>query len=207
MTRRSLLGAILVLSTVVIGGCGVPGRTSAEVITAVPYDLAQGPADPDPTSRVPNSAASKVWWVRGDALVPVAAPPEGSSTLVTSRGVIDQLAGGPTEADRGRGLSTALGPDVQLSVAAVSLGRATVDIGAGDQGPSAGQLPLAVGQVVLTLTSIPGIDEVSFTAAGEPVEAPLPGGVLTGRPLTARDYAHLVGPPSTPTSAPSSASP
>ncbi|MGA8978599.1 MAG: GerMN domain-containing protein [Pedococcus sp.] len=193
MTRGSWLGALLLVGTSVLGGCGVPTRTSAEVITAVPYDLGRGPADPGPTSRVSSSATSTIWWVRDDLLVPVPAAPEAPSTLATARAAIDRLAGGPTESDRGRGLSTALGPDVRLSVAVTSSGRATVDIGSGDQAPSAGQLPLAVGQLVLTLTSIPGIDDVTLTAAGEPVEAPLPGGVLTGRPLTARDYAYLVG--------------
>lgn len=196
MKRRAWLGAVLVVGTAAAGGCGVPARTSAEVVTAVPYDLGRRPSEPgpasDPPSQLPSSATSKVWWVRGDALVPASAPPEAPSTPATARRSIDRLAGGPNEAERGQGLSTALGPDVRLSLAGVWQGRATVDIGSDDQASGAGQLPLAVGQLVLTLTSIPGIDEVVLTAAGEPVEAPLPGGVLTGRPLTARDYAYLV---------------
>ncbi len=205
MTRRTWLDAVLVVAavvvTVVVGGCGVPARTSAEVVTAVPYDLGRRPSEPGPTSPVPrpvpsqlpSSAAGQVWWVRGDVLVAVPAPAEAPSSLVAAGRAVDRLAGGPNEAERGRGLSTALGPDVRLSLAGVSQGRATVDIGADDQASGAGQLPLAVGQLVLTLTSIPGIDEVALTAAGAPVDAPLPGGVLTGRPLTARDYAYLVG--------------
>lgn len=209
MTRRTWLGAALVVAavvvTVVVGGCGVPARTSAEVVTAVPYDLGRRPSEPGPTgsvprpvpsglpSQLPSSVAGQVWWVRGDVLVAVPAPAEAPSALVAAGRAVDRLAGGPNEAERGRGLSTALGPDVRLSLAGVSQGRATVDIGADDQASGAGQLPLAVGQLVLTLTSIPGIDEVALTAAGAPVDAPLPGGVLTGRPLTARDYAYLVG--------------
>jgi Sporulation and spore germination len=92
-----------------------------------------------------------------------------------------------------------------LTLTDVTGGRAGVDIRAGDQAPSPGRLPLAVGQLVLTLTSIEGVDEVVLTAGGAPIEAPLPGGALTDRPLRAADYAALRSPRSQPpaTSSPS----
>ena len=67
-----------------------------------------------------------------------------------------------------------------------------VDIRSGDLAPSPSRLPLAVGQLVLTLSSIEGIDDVALTAAGSPIQAPLPGGALTDRPLRADDYAALL---------------
>ena len=54
---------------------------------------------------------------------------------------------------------------------------------------TADRLPLAMGQLVLTVTSAPGIEAVQVGAAGEAVEVPLPGGALTDRPVTADDYA------------------
>ncbi|HZB21324.1 MAG TPA: GerMN domain-containing protein, partial [Blastococcus sp.] len=47
----------------------------------------------------------------------------------------------------------------------------------------------AVAQLVLTATSLQGVDAVQLTIGGEPVEAPLPTGELTSAPLTAADYA------------------
>jgi hypothetical protein len=51
---------------------------------------------------------------------------------------------------------------------------------------------LAVAQVVLTVTSVPGVDSVLVTRDGAPVELPLPGGALTSGPVTGRDYISLV---------------
>ena len=54
-------------------------------------------------------------------------------------------------------------------------------------------------QVVLTATSLPGVDAVRLTFAGNPVEAPLPSGELTSGALTAADYAtFLTGSPASP---------
>ena len=73
----------------------------------------------------------------------------------------------------------------------------TVDLtGAGDA-PAGQQSRRAVGQIVLTATSLPGVRAVLLTHDGEPLEAPLPSGELTSSPLTAADYEPLlVAPPS-----------
>ena len=57
---------------------------------------------------------------------------------------------------------------------------------------SAERLPLAVGQIVLAVTSARGVGAVAFFADGEPVQVPLPVGALTDGPVTASDYADLV---------------
>lgn len=192
MTRTAvgLLAGALVAGAVVTG-CGVPTATSAESVPVVPYDLSN-PSRSE-SAETPSEAAPgpRVWLVRDDALVPGAAPSSGGDVRTTAGAVLLRLAEGPTEQQRADGLSTAFGPDVQLTLTGVTAGRAVVDIRAGDQAPSPGRLPLAVGQLVLTLTSIEGVEEVVLTAGGAPVEAPLPGGVLTDRPLRADDYAAL----------------
>ena len=68
-----------------------------------------------------------------------------------------------------------------------------VQLDPGDQGPTANKLPLAAGQVVLTATSVRGIERVQLVRAdGQPIEVPLPDGALTSLPLEARDYLSLV---------------
>jgi spore germination protein GerM len=79
-------------------------------------------------------------------------------------------------------------------VAQLSDGTATIDIDGPDEAPSGGASRLAVAQIVLTATSVPGVDAVRLTLSGEPVEAPLPSGQLTSAPLTAADYAALLVP-------------
>ena len=57
---------------------------------------------------------------------------------------------------------------------------------------SAERLPAAIGQVVLTLSSAPGIESVVLVSDGQPVQVPLPGGALTDQPVTGDDYAELL---------------
>jgi hypothetical protein len=78
---------------------------------------------------------------------------------------------------------------------------------ASDKGPSPERQPLAVGQVVLTATSVPGVDGVLLDGVdGHPGEMPLPGGALTTRPLRRSDYVELLR-PRTPSPTPSSPTP
>ena len=97
-----------------------------------------------------------------------------------------------TSASASLGLASALGPDVSLTVNSIQGNRADIDITIGPPGPSARRLPLAVGQIVLSLTSVPGVDSVWLMSGGTPIEAPLPDGALTARPLTAQDFTALV---------------
>lgn len=198
-TRRAACASLVLTFPLFTGGCGVPGETPPEAITAVPYELSRPSSAPTPAQQPPSTSRIRVWMVREEKLVPIVVAQAEVDTLDTARSAIARLEQGPADEERAQGLSSALGPDVQLSVQEIRGGEAVVDIRSNGQAPSAGQLPLAVGQVVLTLTSIPGVERVSLTAGGAPIEAPLPGGVLTERPLDARDYTYLVAPSATAT--------
>lgn len=191
-----LVGAVLVALALV--ACGAPTGSPAQTIGSVPYDLAAPSTSARPTATATPSRGSQVYLLRDEMLVPASPAPEGAGVRDTAVRALEQLVARPDDQDRTAGLSTALGPDVSLSLVDLANGRATVDIRAGEQAPGAGRLPLAVGQVVLTLTSIDGVDEVVLTSDGTPIAAPLPGGALTAQPLRAGDYAELTGTPMTP---------
>ena len=176
-----------------LAGCGVPtgGEPSTIPATDVPYGLAD-PA-PAPTPTVPPEAvadASRVHWVTAaDTLVPRVREVSGTSRRARLADLLEQLAAGPTAAERDEQLSTALPPEVRLSVTGLDGGTATIDLDALAEAPAGGTGRRAVAQIVLTATSVPGIDAVLLELAGEPIEAPLPDGALSDRPLTASDYA------------------
>lgn len=195
MHWRSPAVAVLVVAGTV-GGCGAPSGGAVETLAVVPYDL-MSPAAPVTTVPTPASRARpQLYFVSDDVLLPVPAPVEVAEDLTTTASnVLSLLAGGPAADERARGLSTALGPDVRLALSGVRDGTAVIDVQSGEQAPTAGRLPLAVGQIVLTVVSVPGIERVRLTAEGLPIEAPLPGGALSDRPLAADDYAGLVGAP------------
>lgn len=188
--------AAVLLGLGVLAGCGAPTSSPATTVGPLPYDLADPSPSVSSTATTTRTPGPQIYFVRDGVLVAASAAPDGSGPRDTAVRALSRLALGPTETERAQRLSTALGSDVALSLVDLRDGRATVAVGAGKQPPGAGQLPLAVGQLVLTLTSLPGVDEVLLSADGRPIDAPLPDGALTDRPLTARDYRELTTPSS-----------
>jgi spore germination protein GerM len=118
------------------------------------------------------------------------------------------LAAGPTAAEHDLQLATALPPDAELTVTDLTRGTATVDLAGPADAPAGSASRRAVAQVVLSATSVPGVEAVVLTVEGEPVDAPLPSGQLSSAPLSAEDYAvYLMPPAPTVTPAPEPAPP
>jgi len=191
--RRRLLAVALGLA---VAGCGIPTGGEPRTIAAsdVPYGLAS-PA-PGPTAAPtpePLADASRIFLVdAGDSLVARGREVDGDSPEERLETLLAALASGPTSEERDEQLSTALPPDVRLRLGEISEGTATIDIDGPAEAPSGLASRRAVAQIVLSATSVPGVDAVRLTLAGEPVEAPLPSGELTSAPLTAADYAGLL---------------
>lgn len=190
--RPAAAVASVVAGCLLLGSCGVPSDSEAQAVPVVPYGLLS-PSGPTPSTTTSAAARGpRVWLVRDEGLVPAEAPSSSSDPTSTATALLARLAAGPSDQERADGLSTAFGPGVELTLTEVTGGHAVVDIRSGDLAPSPSRLPLAVGQLVLTLSSIEGIDDVALTAAGSAIQAPLPGGALTDRPLRADDYAPLL---------------
>ena len=187
---------------ILLAGCGVPTGGAAEAIPAsdVPYGLASpAPTSPAQTAPDPVVEPSRVYLVdAADVLVPRPREVAGATPGERLGALLDALAAGPTAEERDRQLSTALPPEVRLSVVELTGGTATVDITGAPEAPAGQASRRAVAQVVLSATSVPGIEAVVLTWDGERVEAPLPSGELTAEPLTRADYAAegLPAPPS-----------
>lgn len=195
--------AVLVAGAVTAGalvGCGAPTSATVEPLTDVPYNLMSPATGATSAPTADPETRPLIFLVRDDVLVPVRAPEvAGGSVSATVTATLARLAEGPGEQARDQGLSSALGPDVGITLTGMDGTRAVIDVEPGAQVPTAGRLPLAVGQVVLTVLSVPGVESVSLTAGGEPIQAPLPGGELTDRPLVASDYLPLTAATPSPT--------
>ncbi|WP_040337608.1 GerMN domain-containing protein [Candidatus Blastococcus massiliensis] len=193
------LAAALAL-LLVLAGCGVPtgGQPAAIPESDVPYGLTE-PSAPSATSAPPEVLpdTSRVYLIGpGDALVPRGRELNGSTRRERLAELLEALAEAPTAAERDEQLSTALPPEVELTVTSLQNGTATIDVSAFAASALAGRR--AVAQIVLTATSVPGVSAVLLELAGEPIEAPLPGGELTDDPLAAEDYAGFRTPSPTP---------
>jgi spore germination protein GerM len=159
----------------------------------VPYGLAESTqSSAAPTTAAPAADDPRVFFLDGeDLLVPRARDVGEGSQEERLDELLGALAAGPTEEELAEQLSTALRPDVDLSIQAFDDGVVTVDVDGAQGAQSAGESRRAVAQIVLTATSLPGVDAVLFSADGQRIEAPLPSGELSPAPLTAEDYVAL----------------
>jgi hypothetical protein len=194
MRRHLAIGAgvLLILAT----GCGLPDPGISRQIepTGVPYALlSPAPAEqPPPELNGQEKTTPRMYLVNAeDQLVPVPVTLDATGLEAVVRQLLDQLAAGPSESQRQQGLSSALSPQTALQLRQMRGRTADVSITLPAKDPSADRLPFAIGQVVLSLTSVAGVERVQMFRDGEALELALPGGARTSQPVTANDYASL----------------
>jgi hypothetical protein len=182
----------------VLTSCGLPDEQRSQVVhdSTVPYDLlapnglVQG--DVDAGESPPKETPVVFWLSRDDRLTPSDA---GLTCDDTPTAVVDAtlaaLVAAPGDSQRAAGLSSALPATARLTLVRVSDGVAEVDLDPVTIA-DAEQLPRAVGQIVLSVTSAPGVDAVRLVTSGERVDLPLPSGALATRDVTPADYAALL---------------
>jgi len=193
--RRRFVSGVATVAALLVSSCGLPGSGTVRTVDDgdVPYRLLESdmPSPPAATGGAP-AQAPVVFWTVGERLQPEVtdvACTDGPEVVVER--LLSILTTGPSEDARAAGRSSAVPTDFGLEL--VDLSDGTVEVGIEPETSlSAEQLPLAVGQVVLTVTSAPTIRSVVLVDDGEPVQVPLPEGVLTEEPVTARDYAELL---------------
>lgn len=185
----------LVLGLLGLGACGAPTDGEPREIEAsqIPYNLLEDPSAAP--SRPAGGAATgpRLYWVDARDRLVARAPSryctKGLGGL--TRTILRQLADGPSQTDLGSGLGTALPPDVWLSLVEIEGRTARLRI-TNEETVTAGRVVLATAQAVLTVTSIPGVDQVEVEFDGEPLQMPLPSGDLATGPLRYSDYAGML---------------
>lgn len=190
---RARLGAALAALAVAMAACGVPAEDKATLASPddVPFDLLGPPQETTSSTALSERPDPvEIYLAQGERLtaaarkVPFPATPES---------ILETLVDGPTEVEVARGVSTALFGEDVIFVRSVGVagGIATVDLG-----PSFNDVPnkiLALGQIVFTLTGLPGIGRVSFTRDGAPTAVPRSNGEVTTDSVSKDDYS-LVAP-------------
>jgi len=167
--------------------CGIPQDRHP---TVLPGGVVSGGLGTTTTTTAPAPAPAvpvTVFFVRAEHVVPV----ERTTAQPDVGGVLRLLLAGPTEGEVAGGLRTAISDQTDLPgiradgpTAVVDLSKAFVEVGGQEQ-------ILALAQVVLTATTVPGITSVRFSLEGQAVEVPRADGTLSAGPLTAADYAGL----------------
>lgn len=197
------LVAVLVSALAVLGACGLPRSSSPVQVPAaeVPYGLLE-PATASPTP----TATPGVLLVPGtiyladpqQKLVSVGVQVPSGPAAPMLQSLLNRLAVGPTDRERAQGLVTDLGPGSTIVLRTISAGTANIELQSTGQDPSPSKLPVAVGQIVLTATSIVGVDRVVLVRDGTVLPVPGPDGSTTTVPLVASDYDGLLAPRQSP---------
>jgi spore germination protein GerM len=219
---RTRLAVIIVSLVALIVSCGIPD--SGGVSRIADKDVG-GLSDTLPTTTTsttpptiettipvetspPTTAAVEdvtLYFISGGVLVPVPSP-------IAKRARVNQILSalqGGVPKEGSDGLRTAV-PTAALPITATEDGSgvATVDLPSGfyDQIPPEDQL-LVIGQIVLTLTEIPGIGQVLFKQNDQLVSVNRVSGLSDPtQPLARRDYASLLDTPVKPPTATSTTS-
>jgi hypothetical protein len=191
-----LLGALAIVG---VAGCGVPqgGQVRAIDGDMVPYGLLSPAPTESSSSPTPGSDVTtpQVFFLNSEEqLVGLkqSLEPAGLEPVVSA--LLARLVAGPTEQERDEGIASALGPDVKLKLVGVKDRLALIEVTPSTNAPTADRLPLAIGQIVLTVTSVDGVDRVQLFRQGAAIEAVLPGGERTSEPVSASDYMSLLAP-------------
>jgi hypothetical protein len=177
----------LICAVLMTSGCGVPVDDAPRRVPVPPGPFATPTADPTLSSA--GRVAEPICLVRGDRLARVVRPVDYLPDITTH---LDHLLAGPTETDRGAGLTTALTGTAPRVRGTLAGGVAEVEVvGATDESGRSDEI-MAFAQFVCTLTSRADVHAVAFRRDGQPLEVPRADGSLTTAPLTAGDYRPLM---------------
>ncbi len=188
------VAAVLAIAAT-LGACGVPIEGDAAVIAAeeLPFGLAADadrsvPSQAAPVDYISDTEIINLYFPSGSGFVAV---PRHLGVPVLPLDVVNALAEEPLSGANpyrsAVGSDDVVGVRVQGGVAAVELDRRFLDLPNSEQ-------RMAVAQLVLSLTSRPGIGQISFEIAGSAVQVPRADGTLAKGTVSRDDFIKLLAP-------------
>jgi germination protein M len=201
--------------------CGGGGAESAGPVPSVPAGneppatsppatTGEEPAETEPPApgetTPPETFTFEVWFagdagtITGEDGTEIALGPRLFSTSRTAektprvaQTALEALLAGPTPAEAGAGVSTAIPEGTRLLGVSIEDGIATVDLSSEfESGGGSLSMMLRLGQVVFTVTQFPTVRGVQFELDGQPVEVFSGEGIVLDHPVTREDYEDLM---------------
>lgn len=171
---------------VLVSACGIPVEAAPEEIV---LDLDPPPEIEEPALQ--DLASASIYLVRSDQLVHAT---RDLPTPTSPNVILASLFGGVTDPEQRADLRTSIPPGSEIlgvmqegPVLRVNLSRDFVAVGGEEE-------INAVAQIVLTATSIEGIELVAFELEGVPTDVPVADGALSVDPVGPGDYVELLAP-------------
>lgn len=182
--------AVLFVALTTAASCGLDasGTPSAHQPEEVPFNLLEEDAPPlVPTSAPANGLVITLCLVTAENRLEIVA--ETAEPPLEPLRIVRRLALTPDDDDI---LRSAISEPGVVRSAEVRGGVATIDLSGEITALNAGELQLAIAQLVCTLTGLPGVGQVAFTLDGVPTEVPTTTGALTSEPISREDIAELI---------------
>jgi hypothetical protein len=178
--------ALALLLAAALAGCGVPTKSSADRAPSdrVPFGLLE---ERDTSASGPASGYAVELYLHDTTtgrLVRFGATVQEATVGAVLRALQEPPQPGPDPLPSGN----PLGDTEVIQEVTVARGLATVDLAEGFSELAGPAQQVALAEVVYTATARPGVGQVRFTLAGEPVEVPRGDGSLSSEPLTRADY-------------------
>lgn len=175
---------LLPVGALLIAACGIPVEAEPEMV-----DVELAPPAGNETPAPGELAEVSLYLVRDNALVHVTRELPSPPSLTS---IFESLLGTVTDEERQANLRTAIPPGTATisltedgSVLRIDLNSEFAAVGGEEE-------ILAVAQIVLTATSVEGVDQVAFHLEGVPTDVPVASGALSEDPVGAADYESLV---------------
>lgn len=187
---RALVLGVIVLVALVGASCGDDDTTEAPTTTAAPATTTESPATSQDattteasttTASAATTAASStteapaaesevaIYFVSGEALAAAGRTVAGDDVALAA---VEALLAGPDQLETDIGYRTQIPAGTEVIGVDITEGVATVDLTSTfESGGGSLSMLLRVAQVVQTVGTLPGVEEVRFALDGEPVEA------------------------------------
>ena len=198
MSWRPLAIAALAL---VLLACDIEAQEQSEPL-AVEVDgpttttTTTGRPEPPSTDRAPEvEFVATVFLIdEDDQLVPatriLTAPDDTAGRIGAT---IEALVDGLTDAEAAEGRRSAIPATTAVREVVVRAGTVRVDVSEDFAAIGGRSEVLAVGQLVLSATTLPEIERFTLHIGGEAVSLPLPSGALIDEPVTQEQFLELLG--------------
>jgi germination protein M len=148
---------------------------------------------PETTSstKATERVSYQVWFAEGESLFVTYRSQE--ATRAVGAAALGALLAGPSEFEKGYGLTSALPEGTQLLGLTIRDGIAHVDLTSEyEAGGGTLSMSMRLAQVVYTLTQFPTVQGVLFSLDGEPIDVLGGEGIVIDHPLTRKEYRDLL---------------
>jgi spore germination protein GerM len=189
--RRFRIGCIAVACGfgALVSACGTGAQSEPVKLSKrqVPFELLAAPTTTTPTTAAPTRKYPfVVYFETNDGIVFAV---RTSGTAPKPQTVAAALLEGPTGEETQVGMRTAIPPRAVARVSNAVRGMVTVDLNPAFAQVVLAEQKIALTQLVYTMTSLHGVNQVQFLLDGQRISVPRGNGTLTDKPVKRADYA------------------